>query len=1629
MTIKETIISSTICLNTFPYPMWNRIGTGSYQVKQPQVSSGRDSTGNSMVVVNGHEATQILLQGAGLVQGLQRLAFRFSANMCGGESDSEISELGGVQELSYSYNGGSGAAWQSAVYRNAAIPNLVLCMSSNGDAFSALNTVTFSFVPRLASSFVGSLSIAPSINTTITIHGQNFVSNGASSAYVKLDRSCFGKSNSSDVHGGESVLAQLVSSSTLVASFRLEPVRDGIVSVAVRSAGTGYECGKLVAVGGSGSGFGGAFFVGAGGAIESLFVSVQGEGYASMPDVLPYYAGLTQCGPDINSTDCPMTGSVVSLVPGKGLTQGCFFDSTYVVGVGGGGYGFKALVVTTEYGQITSFVIVNHGANYTSPPQLVARYYNQGKCSCGSLIINGQPDGPALQDATVLGNMDPCWTASIASGASFAITDYGAGRMQHKHLCAKFGARGSWHQIAGSDLALIPASTSTSFQPTAANSSQSFLLTVTGTGFEAAGAMQTRVKVAVDCDLEANSDTAGAVSGGAGRPCDTLQDPATSGGIQTCITNLTLTALNATSLSVCRRLGDGLYHAVGSGKLILQAVRIASLATVQALSAQATLVTVVGQNFGPRSLADVTVQLCSGFVCMGGGDGEEANIGEPCTGSLDSTTCFGGAACVPNSPALYPTDGPVDCSMPGGEARHAVEVAGCAAGGAPPCTLLLFNFTLLAMQELDAVLWTSFLAGPYAPLPGDMVHVYPSVVANASGVPSTATSLRAFNLSMALRNVALVGAGAARFKYISSDDCRLGGGSDAKLAVVGGQGRPMSAVQGNHSVSKGMVQFQLAVPETMLEDRLTGLTDPKYQTVRLCWTVGSLRYQAVANGSTATTIIQTTRIVGFTPSDSMRNQSLGFGLAVLPAPIFASNQPVTVTLVGRSLGLAVRSGLRIRPVAVTFDPTPTVSRGCVIFDTTADSRLPNCQEFPMTDTSPYGGADALCAHGSPISSVLVQDEVPWKVGSSSSVLVPSTSPQLTTADPADFAVVTLSRTLLRASTIFMLCWRAGVADDSNAAVLAANGSATPLTDSTPWYPIGTVIQRQQSLGASNYYVFSAHVLGISGAQLSALAPAVLRANVPFSISLTSNGVRCVDGEVKLKLVVANALQAVVGGPVSRGCSAYSASDSSGAVVGTAAAYGICTGAVGANATLTFNFTPLVVEFPSNLELCWSTSYGITAYYNILAVRASAYSVLLALPAEATGFTVNNQSPAAGLSGPVAYAHSRLSFLVRGSGLSLQGSNAPLLRIAKACDQDSTVLPGGEAAPAVCVFGAGTYATAEFQLAVATGAARLCVQNRSAKVTWTAFVDLVQCQPTICGAPACQAGTNLLFSDVGGLDVAACRAKCEQDPYCNYYTWYEWPGRVFRKCQTSALCDATSTFSNPSVIPHVLQKTRMLTVGWQPVGTSFAVGGPEVSTVTPQQRPPPVRGTTFAIQVQGRALGSSRLQLHVKLVRASAFGGGCNNLTRLALLEAEFRDLQAQAAAAIKWRVDFAKLNLNGTCVGGNRNCVNGPSPPGTRCVIDSECFGLQGASSGGVCVSPNTGTSCLWPADCTFGGLCNNSRAYLMLTPPPPIPPIQVSPCCPLTCLSPLHPLTPPPYVPLTPSQAHVRRSPATAGN
>lgn len=629
-----------------------------------------------------------------------------------------------------------------------------------------------------------------------------------------------------------------------------------------------------------------------------------------------------------------------------------------------------------------------------------------------------------------------------------------------------------------------------------------------------------------------------------------------------------------------------------------------------------------------------------------------------------------------------------------------------------------------------------------------------------------------------------------------------------------------------------------------------------------------------------------------------------------PLPYLESGSTYKITVYGERFGdSAADSPLVIRPIAMPFSRDADATL-CVESDTIADSRPKTCKEFKYTLDAYDGGASDYCSGGSEIDSAHIEDYYPTSIHKWEEF-------EDGIKYDKSYAVFEFSKVLLEHSSRFLVCWRMSRKDHFG----------------FPWATIGHIDQRQRNLGIQgiiSWDVWVTHTFAMNGAYIESIsAEPEIVANRPFKLTMVGLGVGCdpANPKYRVKLNIGNGLQAMVGGMIGGGCALGSNSQSEGAVLGGDAVIPTCRADLssGRRNVVEMEFT-LLVEAPTRLDLCWSSTAGNPYYKPAFYVGGIQVVTLESNPSYITSIALNNL--------PIAQAqklmaHRPFSLTILGQGLQQTGPTKVNVSIAEDCGDKGTIVPGGDWRSADCTFGH-EFATVEFNVYRPVKNAQICTTRTTKEVIWTRFIykgnKRYYCVPTYCGAPRCSPGTNYLFDDFG-CDEVCCQERCRVDPYCNYWQRYEIPGRVFRRCQTMAHCEDPQILNLYDRNPIIWQKTNGLGVQVYSAATLPEVESPVVFEVTPQVNPPLRARIPFVVNVQGTGFVSAHVQIHVKIANTDI---GCNDaaaLNKTLMMWNEIKDEREAVFALLEAAKNFS---YNGTCGGGSSNCVGGPAPPGER---------------------------------------------------------------------------------------------------
>lgn len=191
-----------------------------------------------------------------------------------------------------------------------------------------------------------------------------------------------------------------------------------IATIQTLNKGSGYLSGKVLIIGGGGSGAEASFTTDTAGSLSGVHfddVAKHGRGYCSSISLDLVYQKVTRCdemGKDgvprsPGASACRMSNTITDVLPGSGMTSECDTDVRLITS-GGGGSGFYASVTKiSPLGGIQKWYIVNHGVNYTSDPDwlLINVDGSTPRCKCQGVA------------AATVGSFNPCLSFFRARGA------------------------------------------------------------------------------------------------------------------------------------------------------------------------------------------------------------------------------------------------------------------------------------------------------------------------------------------------------------------------------------------------------------------------------------------------------------------------------------------------------------------------------------------------------------------------------------------------------------------------------------------------------------------------------------------------------------------------------------------------------------------------------------------------------------------------------------------------------------------------------------------------------------------------------------------------------------------------------------------------------------------------------------------------------------------------------------------------------------------------------------------------------------------------------------------------------------------------------------------------------------
>jgi hypothetical protein len=328
-----------------------------------------------------------------------------------------------------------------------------------------------------------------------------------------------------------------------------------------------------------------------------------------------------------------------------------------------------------------------------------------------------EPSPDSYIRTDLLGNMDPCFTVSIAKGAVLQVSAAGWTK-RSPSVCIRYG-QSTWRNVSGQTVTTASAVIPTLFTPISATSDVPVTITVRGTGFTRTGSRQTRIKITGDDEPCARLGTgdASTVVGGSGKACETVTYDVVS-GLQTCTVTFDVATPVTVRASLCLRTGMRAYQRVGTDTLVIQPWNATTLTPTTLSSNSPYTVTIHGRNFGPQLAREIRAKLCPLYVCLGGD--ALSNAGEPCAGQGDTTTCVSSSVCSNNT--LCDSDDAEAGSFQGGEAVKLASSQGCNSEERA-CTRMIFNFFPVSMTDTTAGVWMRFRNASYNRVPGADIAV------------------------------------------------------------------------------------------------------------------------------------------------------------------------------------------------------------------------------------------------------------------------------------------------------------------------------------------------------------------------------------------------------------------------------------------------------------------------------------------------------------------------------------------------------------------------------------------------------------------------------------------------------------------------------------------------------------------------------------------------------------------------------------------------------------------------------------------------------------------------------------------------------------------------------------------
>jgi hypothetical protein len=168
---------NVVCVRLFPSKTWQRVGSGSFEVSQPSITSisSRFGTGNAMSIAQ-FEPFMLTVVGTGIVQNL--ISLKISSSPCTSNNETNI-KGGEPRIIEWSNTAGTEGNVPFTLYDRTSSSSsssaIAICMTYDGRNYLPTAVTSASLVTRSATSFVYPGSFVPGVASTVTVTGKLLV--------------------------------------------------------------------------------------------------------------------------------------------------------------------------------------------------------------------------------------------------------------------------------------------------------------------------------------------------------------------------------------------------------------------------------------------------------------------------------------------------------------------------------------------------------------------------------------------------------------------------------------------------------------------------------------------------------------------------------------------------------------------------------------------------------------------------------------------------------------------------------------------------------------------------------------------------------------------------------------------------------------------------------------------------------------------------------------------------------------------------------------------------------------------------------------------------------------------------------------------------------------------------------------------------------------------------------------------------------------------------------------------------------------------------------------------------------------------------------------------------------------